>query len=337
MRFLILFVSAMSAVTSVFSAESTGRTIELKQEFKPAVSGEAADLWIPVPMNLDGYQEVLSQDHSGNADSVKLVKIGNVNLLHARWKKAANPEFQVVTKIKMQDGRLPQKTKENVSQYLKPTAHVQTDGIVKETADKITAGLKDDDQKALAIYSWIVEKTVRDPNVRGCGLGDVKTTLTSGNLSGKCADLNSLFVGLARAAKIPARETFGVRVDASKEFPSLGKIGEVSKGQHCRAEYYSKLQKSWIPVDPADVRKAILEEKLTLDDPKIAQIRNKFFGFWEGNWAAFNNGRDFVITNKGKKIPVNYFMYPMLVSASLSPDGMKPDEVKYTLTSAVLK
>ena len=202
---------------------------------------------------------------------------------------------------------------------------------------KIVGSIKSQDKKAEAIYNWIVEKTLRDPNTRGCGLGDVKTTLLAGNLSGKCADLNSLFVGLARSAEIPARELFGIRVDNSDELPSLGKTGEISKAQHCRAEYYSKAKKSWIPVDPADVRKAILEEKLSLDDKKIKRIRKKFFGYWEGNWAAFNYGRDFAIQGPENKITVNYFMYPIFVSQETSPDGKDPKEVSYVLTSKMIK
>jgi hypothetical protein len=334
MRFFNLLAVAMA----FFAQNSGAKTIELKQEFSPVVKHESAELFIPVPMELEGYQKVLSQKHSGNADEVKLVKVGNVKMLHASWKKAVDAKFEVVTKISLQEGRGPQKTKLKKDEFISATAHVQTDGIVKETSDKITGGLATDDEKAEAIYSWIVEKTVRNPDVRGCGLGDVKSTLTVDNLRGKCADLNSLFVGLTRAAGIPARETFGLRVDSSKEFPSLGKYpGDVSKGQHCRAEYYSKTQMAWIPVDPADVRKAILEENLTLDDPKIALLKKKFFGFWEGNWAAFNHGRDFEIAAGDKKVAVNYFMYPLLVSKSSSPDGMNPSEVKYTLTSQVLQ
>ena len=47
---------------------------------------------------------------------------------------------------------------------------------------------------------------VRDPKVKGCGIGDITTMLESGYLGGKCADLNALYVGLARAAGLPARD-----------------------------------------------------------------------------------------------------------------------------------
>jgi transglutaminase-like putative cysteine protease len=319
-----------------FSYAQESNTIQLDQKFSPTVTGEKAELWIPIPMQIKNYQDVISQTHTGNADSVKIENVGSVQMMHVVWKKADKPEFQLVTKLKLQNEKAPLEDIKNQKQFLKPSVHVQTDGIVLQTANEITDKITDPDLKALAIYNWIIDKTVRDPKVRGCGLGDVKSTLTVGNFSGKCADLNSLFVGLARAAKIPAREVFGLRVNVSKEFSSLGKLGEVSKAQHCRAEYYSVTKKSWIPVDPADVRKAILEEKLAANDPKIKALQTKFFGSWEGNWIAFNHGRDFVIPTKNKKIEINYFMYPLLVSKSLSPDGMDPKEVSYSFESKVL-
>ena len=52
----------------------------------------------------------------------------------------------------------------------------------------------------------------RDNSVLGCGDGDVEKILTTGVLKGKCTDINSVFVALARAAGIPAREIFGIRL-----------------------------------------------------------------------------------------------------------------------------
>jgi transglutaminase-like putative cysteine protease len=64
--------------------------------------------------------------------------------------------------------------------------------------------------------------------------------LESKNLGGKCADLNALFVGLARAAGLPARDVYGIRVAKSAlGYQSLGAASEiVTKSQHCRAEVF---------------------------------------------------------------------------------------------------
>src|SRR5690606_15907226 len=141
------------------------------------------------------------------------------------------------------------------------TALIPTDGIVKATSDKIVAGAKTDIEKAQKIYDWVVENTYRNAKTRGCGIGDIAAMLTSGSLDGKCADLNALNVGLARAAGLPARDVYGIRVMPSKfGYKSLGAGSEnITKAQHCRAEVYLN-DFGWVPVDPADVRKVILEE-----------------------------------------------------------------------------
>ena len=102
--------------------------------------------------------------------------------------------------------------------------------------------------------------------------------LETGDLGGKCADLNALYVGLARAAGIPARDLYGIRVAPSRfGYKSLGANSDViTRAQHCRAENYLA-QCGWVPVDPADVRKVVLEEPpghLSVDDAKVEAARN---------------------------------------------------------------
>ena len=87
--------------------------------------------------------------------------------------------------------------------FLQPHKNVPTDGIVKDNATEITKGANTDVEKARAIYEWIVDNTFRDPKVSGCGRGDIRVMLETGYLGGKCADLNALYVGLARACRPP--------------------------------------------------------------------------------------------------------------------------------------
>ena len=63
-----------------------------------------------------------------------------------------------------------------------------TDGIVRQTALAATRGASTDIDKARALYDWVVQNAWREPQVRGCGEGDIKTMLETGNLGGKCAD-----------------------------------------------------------------------------------------------------------------------------------------------------
>jgi transglutaminase-like putative cysteine protease len=134
--------------------------------------------------------------------------------------------------------------------------------------------------------------------------------LETKNFGGKCTDINSLFVALCRAIGVPAREVFGLRVKPS--FISKGISSETkdaTKAQHCRTEFYLG---QWVPADPADVRKLILEENLTLDHPKVKLIKEYLFENWDAHWIAFNHAIDFQVEPPLKSVKsINEFMYPI--------------------------
>jgi Transglutaminase-like enzymes, putative cysteine proteases len=155
--------------------------------------------------------------------------------------------------------------------------------------------------------------------------------LLTGNLSGKCADLNALYVGLARSVGLPARDVYGIRVaDSRFGYKSLGKSGDISKAQHCRAEVWLS-GFGWVPVDPADVRKVVLEEKpgLTLQDELVVQVREKLFGAWEMNWLGYNFAHDVVLPSaRGPKIP--FLMYPQGETSGRTPRQPRPGQISAT-------
>ena len=206
-------------------------------------------VWVPVPLLTDtDYFKRGGDTWTGNATVTRVAKDPkyDVGLVYAEWPAAEKaPVVEITSRFATRDRAVDlakpavkavREDRAVLARYLEPTKLLATDGIVLETAQGITQGVASDTDKAQAIYEWIVENTFRDPKVRGCGLGDIKTMLETRYFGGKCADLNALFVGLARAAKIPARDVYGVRCAESAEFKSLGKGGDISKAQHCRAE-----------------------------------------------------------------------------------------------------
>jgi transglutaminase-like putative cysteine protease len=222
-----------------------------------------------------------------------------------------------------------------LARFLQPTRLIPIDGIVRTTANEITKSAGTDFERARAIYDCIVDNTFRDPKTRGCGLGDIRFMLESGNLSGKCADLNALFVGLCRASGIPARDLYGLRVAPSaKGLRSLGlSSADATRAQHCRAEVYLTGY-GWVPVDPADVRKVALEEppgNLAVGDERVKIARERLFGSWEMNWIAYNFAHDVVLRGSTRK-PLPYFMYPEGETAEGPLDSLEPDHFKYTIT-----
>jgi transglutaminase-like putative cysteine protease len=220
--------------------------------------------------------------------------------------------------------------------YTEPTVLVPTDGIVRTTALEVTTGAKTEVEKVRAIYDWIVVNTSRDPKTRGCGVGDIKSMLENQTLSGKCADLNALFVGLSRASGIPARDVYGIRVAKSAfGYRSLGAGTEnITRAQHCRAEVFLT-GLGWVPMDPADVRKVVLEERpqpTTLDDPIVPPVRKALFGGWEMNWLAYNDAHDVKLPGS-KAAPIGFLMYPQCETAEGTRDSLDPDNFRYKITA----
>ena len=117
-------------------------------------------------------------------------------------------------------------------------------------------------------------------------------------------------------------------------FPSLGRAGgDVTTAQHCRAEFYSS-RHGWVPVDPADVRKILLEEKppLTLATPDVQYARRRLFGSWEMNWIAFNDAHDVKLPNSlGAQLP--FFMYPQAETGGRRRDSLDPPSFSYKITA----
>lgn len=304
--------------------------------------------WIPLPsVNESEWFRSGESRWTTNAASVTRVKDAKygAEMLHVVWKDGeAAPAIEVTSRAAMRDRAVDLTKPGNAAPLsdaerrlnLEGTELIPVDGIVKETSDKIVAGRTGDIEKARAIYDWVVENTYRNAATRGCGTGDIAAMLKSGNLNGKCADLNALYVGLARAAGLPARDVYGLRVAPSQfGYRSLG-VGStnVTRAQHCRAEVYLT-GFGWVPVDPADVRKVILEEppaNLALDDPKVVAARQALFGAWEGNWFAYNFAHDVALPGTGQP-KLGFLMYPQAERASLLLDCLDPDNFKYTITS----
>jgi len=230
----------------------------------------------------------------------------------------------------------PRVSQAELDYFLQPTRYVPTSGIVEKTALKAIAGASTEVEKARAIYDWVVENTFRDRNVQGCGRGDIGAMLESGNLSGKCADLNALFVGLARSVGLPARDVYGVRIAKSEfGYKSLGlSTDNATKAQHCRAEVYLRGH-GWVPVDPADVRKVVLEEppgNRPLSDEAVVRARKRLFGSWEMNWMAYNYGHEVELPGSSRP-PLPYFMYPQAETGEGPVNPLDPDDFKYEITA----
>lgn len=326
------------------------RTFDVVTRIEIAKPDGKMQAWIPVPsVNETAWFKSLESKWTtnGHAELQKDPKYG-AQFVHAEWKSGASaPAIEVTSRVAARD-RNADLSRPGNAKPLSPAEHafytegtdlIPIDGVVKEKSDEIVAGQKTDIDKVHAIYQWIVTNTVRDGKVRGCGIGDIRAMLLTGNLSGKCADLNALYVGLVRAQGIPARDVYGVRMAASRfGYKSLGaNASDITKAQHCRAETFVSGY-GWIATDPADVRKVMLEEPpghLALDNPKVVAARKTLFGAWEGNWLAYNFAHDVSLPgSKGPKLA--FLMYPQAECNGSRLDCLDPAAFKYTITAKEL-
>jgi transglutaminase-like putative cysteine protease len=334
-----------------FASGAAWRTFEVTTDVEILRPSGVTRVWMPVPARAaTPYQKSAGADTftatGGKARLVVDSRTG-ASMIAAEWPDGVKPALTVTSRVSTEDytvdlsaaGHTKPASKGELAHFLQPTSLLPTDGIVRQTALMITANAPTDLDKARAIYEWIVENTHREPTVRGCGVGDIRGMLETKDLGGKCADLNALYVGLARAAGLPARDVYGIRIAKSElGYKSLGASSEViTKSQHCRAEVYLSAY-GWTPVDPADVRKVVLEEppgNLAMTDHKVTAARKRLFGSWEMNWMAYNTAHDVTLPGSAGK-PLGFLMYPQAETGGARLDTLDPDGFRYKITSREL-
>ncbi|WP_148802874.1 transglutaminase-like domain-containing protein [Campylobacter concisus] len=348
------FLGAASLLPSVTlasdePANSVVRNFDVNFKHQLLEKGKSSRIWLPLPLSTT-YQQ-LTQDYVINT-TAKNVYISDtlIPTMYGEFEEneqrpILNIQFKIQTTERNTDFSKVnfdpnEKVDPAVLEFLKPTSHIPTDGVVRAKALEIVGNLKGDLERAKAIYTWVANTMQRDNSILGCGTGDVKAILESGKLVGKCTDINSVFVGLCRSVGIPAREIFGIRVGQSRFSDQMGSakdgVAKISGGQHCRAEFYLKGY-GWIPVDPADVTKVRLGEKLTNDDAKIVAVRDYCFGNWEMCWIGFNYGRDFILKPTPEQTPLNNFGYPYAEVDGNTQNYYSPKEFSYDYVSTELK
>lgn len=324
---LILALLLVFARTSP-AADRSG-TISFNIDVAAAPDAKNVKLWFPYPTS-DLDQKIENLKFSGNYSKFTLSREPHSGALYlyTEWNGPFKKRNLLVTFHAKSKERRVARFVENsalippeVRKYLESEFWLPSDDPkIKTLASKIASGKKGILQKAQAVYDWTVENTRRDPSVPGCGLGNVEATLAS--RSGKCADISSVFVALARATGVPAREVFGLR---------LGRPGQndITDGHHCWAEFYLP-GTGWVPVDPADVRKIMLVDNLTLE--KAKPYRDYYFGAVDQYRITLQKGGRGLSFSEGNAEKVNYFMYPYSEVDGKALDYCRPKIFSFTVS-----
>lgn len=314
---------------------SLGRAAELSGSVSFAITINAppeankVKLWFPYPVS-DLEQSIENLRFDGNYSSFSLAREpkSGALYLYTNWHGPMSRRTMTVTFDARTSERKVNKLIETttpfppeVKKYLEAEFWLPSDDPkIQSLAHEIVRNHKGVLAKARAIYDWTVENTQRDPNVPGCGIGDVEATLAA--RTGKCADISSVFVALARAAGVPAREVFGLR---------LGRPGQtdISNGHHCWVEFYLP-GTGWVPADPADVLSNMQLYKLNLATAK--RFREYYFGAVDEYRIALQRGGRGLSFAEGNVVAVNYFMYPYAEVDGRPLDYCKSNTFAYTVT-----
>src|ERR1700722_18794737 len=209
-----LGLSAIPAAAGPFAFSDHGdwRAYEIRTVVE-IDSAEPVRIWAPAAaFDAPDWSRPLGTNWTGNADFAEIVHdpAYGAQFVHLDWRAGPGARrAEIISRVATRDravdihagkGDAAHLSPEERALFTKATALIPTDGIVKQTSDRIVAGANSDLGKARAIYAWLVANTERIAATRGCGSGDLKAVLAAEKLGGKCADINGLFVGLARAA-----------------------------------------------------------------------------------------------------------------------------------------
>ena len=210
------------------------RTFEVVTRVELLKPNGTSHIWLPAALIIDTpYQKTISNRYAADGGEATLHrdKRNALGIVSGTFAPDAKPLLTLTSRVALRNHSVdmsarrpgPHVTQAELNYFLQPSHYVPTDGIVRTTALKAIAGATTDEEKARSLYEWVVKNTFRDPKVRGCGRGDIRFMLESGDMGGKCADLNALYVGLARSVGLPARHVYGLRIAKSDlGYQSLG-------------------------------------------------------------------------------------------------------------------
>lgn len=327
--FLVFFLAPLSQTY----AKSASSAIVMDVDLSHHPTDKRVRLWLPYPTS-SSHQDITSIRVSGDfaQSAVYTDKTYQTPMLYAEW-PAGSASRHLTLSFKAEREEVVRrdfpKTESpwdpaDYAMWLSSSSLGPIDGPVKSLADSITKGKTTVQDKAKAIYDWTCANMYRDPETIGCGKGDVCALLNKPG--GKCTDIHSVFVALCRAAGVPAREVFGIR--QSKDDDTT----DITSWQHCWAEFYLPGY-GWVPVDPADVRKMMLKDNLSQNDPKAEELRRTYWGAWDPYRVQLAMGRDLTLNPAQDGPPLNTFGYPYAEVDGKPLDFYDPSSFKYVITS----
>ena len=254
----------------------------------PELTGPAR-LWIPLPTT-DNFQDV--EMIAVNAPSSYRIldepEHGNKVLFWELDPQDGGKPLDVRYAVKRIEKAAYAAEADDAQRYLAPDGRVPNDERFVGIATEVTSGRKTDLQRARALYDHVIDQLRYAKAGEGWGQGDAVFACDARH--GNCTDFHAYFIGLARAAGIPARFAIGAAI------PSTRNEGGVD-GYHCWVEFYA--EGKWWPVDISEA-------------DKYTALSIYYFGHHPANRLEFSRGRDLRLDPGPVSGPINFLAYPVL-------------------------
>ncbi len=287
-----------------------------------------ARVWLPLALEHDTpWQRLRDHRWRGNFDHAGLARnaADNMEIFTATWDRTPDPReagagmpiLEIVSRVDVRERHFDltrrhraEERPEVLRHDVQPLPLLVDATRLRQSAEHIIGRIKDPLARGKAIYDWVLEQSLSpraaaenagiaalfaQPRAIAAAAGNHGTTnsVAGEGVIDEGTAMTLAFVGLCRAAGLPARTLFGLCIDASRLSPGLGcsggtnEEGRLHAVPRCRAEFFAPGY-GWIPVAPGEVKQALSSDGATLGEAKSNALKKLLFGFWEMNWIAFN-------------------------------------------------
>jgi len=257
---------------------------------------EATQLWIPLAQSND-FQKIrvekietpvpweLVRDHSGK-NTALMMRVGAEQSGQTFYIR-----YQVV---RLESGPYAKHPNDPPKEHLAPQSLVPADPIFTRLASEALDGssASTDLMRARELYKHTLER-MRYQRY-GDGWGEGNAVYACDARTGNCSDFHAYFIALCRAVNIPARFIIGAAIPSDRDEGGIN-------GYHCWAEFYAGDQ--WWPVDLSEA-------------DKYQKLADYYFGKKPANRLELSRGRDLEFEGMRSSQPFNFFVYPILDTAT---------------------
>ena len=267
------------------------RNFEMVTRVELAKGQGATQAWIPLPaFSEPEWTRPMGSTWQTNA-RVAVVerdpKYG-AEMLHLSWDGSEAPMAEVTSRFATRDravdfakvGTPAPLSADERKLYTGATELIPTDGIVKQTADMITARRAIRARESARHLRVDRRQHVPQPEGHAAAASAISLRCSRPATSAASAPISTRSMSDLRAppACLPATSTASALRPSKFGYRSLGTGAGHHQGAALPRGGLSRSGFGWVPVDPADVRKVVLEEppgNLPLSDAKVAAARRR--------------------------------------------------------------